>query len=325
MTLRIIRDGRGPGWLTGFIVSLRNEGMSALTLRAYRSDLLHVLAWHKGPDDIERLAEIDLGSYGKAMIKAGHRPATVNRRIAAVRRLCRWAHGTGVMTDDISRDVRRVPLSRDRAPQALLAGEVQALLRAAGASSHGLARRNYALVQLLLHTGIRVSEMAELRIGDLELRDRSGRVRLRHAVDLRERHVPLAATARRALIQYLKERRGGAGSEPLFLSGRASALPVRSIQATIAGLARRARLSRIPVSAQTLRHTFALGYLRDNPGRLAELAELLGQESLDSAALYARSLAATDSARPELPPQDVNRRSDAAAARPKPAGRAKRG
>jgi site-specific recombinase XerD len=95
MTLRITRDGEGPGWLAGFMASLRDEGVSVLTLRAYRSDLLHVLAWHKGPDDIERLAEIDLGTYGKAMIKAGHQPATVNRRIAAVRRLCRWAHGMG--------------------------------------------------------------------------------------------------------------------------------------------------------------------------------------------------------------------------------------
>jgi site-specific recombinase XerD len=107
MTLRITRDGEGPGWLASFIDCLRNEGVSALTPRAHRSDLLHVLAWNNGPDHIELLAEIDLGSYGKAMIKAGHRPATATRRIAAVRRLCRWARGMGAVTDDISRDVPR--------------------------------------------------------------------------------------------------------------------------------------------------------------------------------------------------------------------------
>lgn len=324
ITLRVIRAGDDPGWLAGFIDSLRNEGVSPATRRAYHSDLLHVLAWHKGPNDIERLAEIDVSRYGQAMIIAGHRPATVNRRIAAVRRLCRWARGTGAITADICRDVRRVPVSRDRAPHALVAAEVQALLRAAGASSHGLARRNYALVQLMLHTGIRVGEVAELRIEDLELRDRSGGVRLRDRIDLKGRYVPLTATARRALIQYLKERPGAAGSDSVFLSGRASVLPVRSIQATIASLVRRARLSRTRVSAQTLRHTFALGYLRDNPGKLVELAELLGYESLDSAALYARSSAETGSARPEHSPQDVTRRSSASAARPKSVGRAKR-
>lgn len=65
-------------------------------------------------------------------------------------------------------------------------------------------------------------------------------------------------------------------------------MPVRSIQAVIASLARRARLTRLPVSAHTLRHTFALGYLRDNPGKLVELASLLGHESLDTTAVYTR-------------------------------------
>ena len=89
--------------------------------------------------------------------------------------------------------------------------------------------------------------------------------------------------------QYLDERPGVVASAPLFLSGRESALPVRSIQAGIAGLARRARLSRIRVSAHTLRHTFALAFLRDNPGKLVELANLLGHDSLDTTALYTRS------------------------------------
>lgn len=65
-------------------------------------------------------------------------------------------------------------------------------------------------------------------------------------------------------------------------------MPVRTIQAVIASLARRARLTRVPVSAHTLRHSFALGYLRDNPGKLVELASLLGHESLDTTAVYTR-------------------------------------
>jgi site-specific recombinase XerD len=65
-------------------------------------------------------------------------------------------------------------------------------------------------------------------------------------------------------------------------------MPVRTIQAVIASVARRARLKRAAVSAHTLRHTFALGYLRDNPGKLVELAGLLGHESLDTTAIYTR-------------------------------------
>src|SRR5208282_2981448 len=74
----------------------------------------------------------------------------------------------------------------------------------------------------------------------------------------------------------------------LFVSRRDTAMPVRTIQAVIASLARRARLKRVAVSAHTLRHTFALGYLHDNPGKLVELASLLGHDSLDTTAVYTR-------------------------------------
>ena len=281
-----------PEWMARFLDSLRREDLAAATVQGYRYDLRHFLAWHQtkgGAVAALRLTEFDLIAYRQAMIATGKRPTTVNRRLDALRRLCRWAQAAGTMATDIARDLRRVRLPRNRQPLGLLDGEVHALLRAAGASSHGLARRNYALVQLMIQTGLRVGEVAALQIADLTVHDRSGSVHVRHGKGLKDREVPLNATARRAVRQYLEQRPGAATTEPLFLSGRAAALPVRSIQAAIAALVRRARLSRIPVSAHTLRHTFALAYLRDNPGKLVELATLLGHDSLDTTALYTRS------------------------------------
>ena len=140
----------------------------------------------------------------------------------------------------------------------------------------------------MLQAGLRVGEVAALRVADITLSDRSGMVRIRHGKGLKAREVPLNATARRALKLYLAAHPAPAKEAVLFVSGRDTAMPVRSIQAAITGLARRARLTRIPVSAHTLRHTFALGYLRDNPGKLLELAGLLGHESLDTTAVYTR-------------------------------------
>ena len=177
---------------------------------------------------------------------------------------------------------------RNQQPVGLTDIEVHALLRAAGASSHGLAARNYALVQLMLQAGLRVGEVAALRVADITMSDRSGSVRIRHGKGLKAREVPLNATARRALKQYLDRSPGQDKDAPLFVSSRDTAMPVRTIQAVIASLARRARLKRVAVSAHTLRHTFALGYLRDNPGKLVELASLLGHDSLDTTAVYTR-------------------------------------
>lgn len=296
MTLRAVRQVRrsdDPDWLSRFVDSLRRGDLSSATVRGYRYDLRHFLAWHEAvqghPVRVERLTEFDLIAYRQAMIGAGHRPTTVNRRLDALRRLCRWAQGTGTMAIDIARDLRRIRLPRHSQPRGLLDAEVHAMLRAAGASTHGLAHRNYALVQLILQTGLRVGEVAALRIADVTLHDRSGSIHVRYGKGLKHREVPLNATARRALKHYLAERPGAGAGEPLFLSGRDSALPVRSMQAAISGIARRARLTRHPVSAHTLRHTFALAYLRDNPGKLVELASLLGHDSLDTTALYMRA------------------------------------
>jgi site-specific recombinase XerD len=222
------------------------------------------------------------------MIAAGRRPATINRRLEALRRLGRWAHTAGMLAVDVAHDVRPVRTVRNRQPAGLSDSEVHAMLRAAGASGHGLAARNYALTQLMLQTGIRVGELAMLRVGDITVNDRSGSLRIRQGKGLKAREAPLNAAARRAIRAYLDTRSSVTKAEPLFISNREGVMPVRSIQAVIAGVARRARVKRVPVSAHTLRHTFALGYLRDNPGKLVELATLLGHESLDTTAVYTR-------------------------------------
>ena len=164
--------------------------------------------------------------------------------------------------------------------------EVHSLLRAAGQSPHGLGKRNYALLQVMLQAGLRVGEMAALRISDVLLRERAGKVRVRHGKGSKERELPLNASARRGLSAYLKSREGYRPHDPLFCSETGAAISVRSIQAMVSNLARRAKITRIPVSAHTARHTFALGFLQQNPGKLVELAALLGHESLDTTAIY---------------------------------------
>ena len=278
--------------MTQFFAGLAREDLSPATLRGYRYDLWHFLRWHRGVTGAsfapDRLAEYDLIAYRQQMIAAGRRPATINRRLEALRRFGRWAHSRGELAADVVHDIRPVRTVRNRRPAGLSNPEIHSLLRAAGASRHGLAPRNYALVQLMLQTGIRVGEVAALHVADITINDRSGSVRIRQGKGIKARDVALNATARRALRTYLSARPSAAKTEPLFLSTRMEAMPVRSIQAVVTGLARRARLKRIPVSAHTLRHTFALGYLRDNPGKLVELASLLRHESLDTTAVYTR-------------------------------------
>jgi integrase/recombinase XerC len=285
-----------PPWLQPFLDRLAAEDRSAATRRGYRYDLLQFSAWyaalHGSLPELPQLTEHDLIAWRQHMLTLRQLKATtINRRLEAIRRLLRWAETSGIVARSVATDVKTVRTVRDRKPVGLTAAEVHGLLRAAGASSHGLARRNYALVQLMLQTGLRIGEVAALRRGDVTLRDRAGVIRVRHGKGLKEREVPLNATARRALRQLLEHDPSPRPEDPVFRSARNAPLPIRSVQNTIAALVRRARLTRPGISAHSLRHTFALAWLHQHPGQLVELAQLLGHESLDTTAIYTHASA----------------------------------
>jgi integrase/recombinase XerC len=237
---------------------------------------------------LRRINAVDLANYRQHLIRGEKlRAASVNRKVQALKKFFGWAAHKKLIAANPAAGLRFLRRQERTQPKGLRTEEIPALLRAAGQTGHGLARRNYALLQLLLETGLRVGEASRLAIADCEIHDRSGVVRVRAGKGGKEREVPLNATARRAVALYLKTRDDYDSSEPLFLSERGGqAMSLRTIQATIQELARRARITHIPVSAHTCRHTFALMFLRRNPGKLIELATLLGHESLDTTAVY---------------------------------------
>ena len=283
----------GEDRLIPFLASLVAEDLSPKTVDGYRQDLLAFRRWYRearGTDlRWEKLGSNDLINYRQHLVSVERlRPATVNRRLQALRRFGRWARDAKILKADPGETIKSVRVTKRGRPQGLEEPEVHALLRVAGESRYGHARRNYAVVQFLLQTGLRISEAAALCLADLKLRERTGSVRVRQGKGRKEREVPLNASARRALRTYLEPRGALPPEAPLFLSRRGGPMAVRSTQNLIAQLARRAKITRVRVSPHTLRHTFALHYLRQHPGKLVELASLLGHESLDTTALYTR-------------------------------------
>jgi site-specific recombinase XerD len=280
-------------WLKDFTAAMKREDLSPVTVRGYLSDLEMFMAWLRQSRGVKlrlsQITTIDLINYRQHLIAVkGLKPATVNRRLEALRRFCKWARSQKLIKTDIAQELKAVRMVRSQRPIGLVEPEVHMLLRVAGQSRHGLAKRNYALVQLMIQAGLRVGEVAALSLADVRIRERSGIVRIRQGKGRKEREVPLNATARRALGLYLEFRGKTRADDYFFTNGRGKSLPTRTIQAVITELARRAKISRVKVSAHTLRHTFALNYLRQNPGKLVDLASLLGHESLDTTAIYTR-------------------------------------
>src|SRR5205807_8687572 len=168
--------------------------------------------------------------------------------------------------------------------------------------------RNYAIVQVLLQTGMRLDECSHLTLDDIDFGERGGRVTIRQGKGNKARVVPLNASARQALAEYVAPRlncdpnvkavarawshRSSDGSSvPLWQSQKKGILTTSAMRQMIDVLVRdTAARGLVPAqtSAHTLRHTFARNYLAQYPGDVVGLATLLGHTSLDTTRIYSQ-------------------------------------
>jgi integrase/recombinase XerC len=280
--------------LEAFRQHLADRDLAPATVQAYLSDLIRLQAWlawvHEDKTPLlTQVRTVDLAAFRTYLIhEQAHSPATVNRRLQGLRLFFHWMADSNWIAQNPTTQLRFMRKSSPSQPLALKRQEVFALLHAAATSPHGLASRNVALVQLMLQAGLRVGEVTALTYADLTLKSRMGTVYVRDGKGRKARDVPLNTSVRRALQDYLAIPPDPSARAPIFRSKRGTALVVRSVQAMVSRLAKQAKIERIPVSAQTLRHTFARHYLQQHPGKLRELADLLGHESLDTTAVYTK-------------------------------------
>jgi integrase/recombinase XerC len=147
-----------------------------------------------------------------------------------------------------------------------------------------LARRDMAIAQLMYGAGLRVGEVVELRLADVEIRDKSGRVLIRQGKGLKERTVPVGVEVRRALRDYLELRPAGA-TEVLFVSRTGKPIHARDVERAIAEAARQAGLEQ-EVTPHTLRHSFATRFVQTHGGDVASLAAILGHQHVVTTTRY---------------------------------------
>ena len=280
--------------MQSFFQHLQQIDVAYNTFIGYKRDLECFLTFYQKAyshqDTFAHLQPADIVHFRQTMLHEHKLAATtINRRLHALRRFCRFCHDNGWLQDNPATHVKSMRHSKRSQPKGLGIRETFALLQAADPRQKRLGARNHALIQLLLQTGLRVSEVSSLLVGDLVIYDRSGCVHVRDGKGHRQRTVPLNATVRRAMREYLHIRTGLQAQDYAFVNERGRGLSIRSIQHTVSQMVQRAGLKDRQVSVHTLRHTFALNYLRDNPGKLSELARLLGHDSVNTTTIYACS------------------------------------
>lgn len=275
--------------LDAFAESLHTRGRSEATIRHYLSDLRQFTAWFEQRTgkafSPEAVAEHDLRAW-RDHLAGVLKPASINRKLASLRAFFHFCVEEGWVEKDPARRIPGVARTPD-APRVLGRHALKRILDRAHEEGR---RRDSALLELLAATGLRVSEAASLRVGDLELSGRSGWVLVRQDKGCRRRRVPLHARARRSLREYLEERGfppeeplprppDPRAREPLFLSQRGGAMTPFAVWYTVKKYARRAGMK--GVSPHTLRRTVAARLIGDPQVDLATASAFLGNSRLD--------------------------------------------
>lgn len=220
------------------------------------------------------------GRFGsdRASAKREARPATVNAYFRCLRAFANFCIEEGLIRETPLRNVKAPKVPVDQV-KPLAPDQVQALVD--GAKRTRAPERDVALIMLLVDTGMRCSELTGLRIGDVDRG--TGELEVTGKGN-KKRTVYMGVSARRALWRYLEaERREALPDEPLFTSiggqKSGSGFTHTGVHEIIAKAGRAAKITGVRCSPHTLRHTFAVNFLRGG-GNLFELQQLMGHTDL---------------------------------------------
>lgn len=256
---------------------------SELTLKALRHDYQKWVGWFEQINEeqysSQRVTIRDVTDFRKHLREErGQAVATVNRCLVTIRRYFQFLAENEVIESNPAKGVkelRRTPT----APKAIERSAIRRLLREASVRND---HRSSAILGLFVYCGLRISEVAALQIGDIDLSERRGSLVVHHGKHNRERIVPVPVQARRMLMDYLGAR-PPADTDRIFIGRGLNPLGVDGIRYTIEkyGIA-----IGMDIHPHALRHTFATQYLEANSNDIVGLAQILGHENIQTTSRY---------------------------------------
>jgi site-specific recombinase XerD len=269
-----------PQAIEQFSAWMHKREKAKTTIATYLPELEAYSAWHLGKyeeaPDPRAISEEGLRAWKEFLLDAELRPATINKKLSALGAFARWAESKGICR----RVERPIPVAQEEgAIRWLTENEEHALLRAV---RDGGVIRDIALVGLLLNTGIRVSEAAELQSKKVQMTDRKGQVEIL-GKGRKLRWIPLNLAARKALesLRAISPAWGQPGH--YVFEGPNGGLTEATLWRNLKRYEHSSKIDHL--TTHSLRHTFCRRYM-DNGGSLVECAKLAGHESLDTTRRY---------------------------------------
>ena len=277
--------------MTDFIAAYRDylteeKHASANTLSSYIRDLTQFQSWliTNGTADLRKVKKETINEYLLHMNHSGKSPATVTRSTASIKSFYSYMVQSGAVKTNPAKAVTAMKVER-KYPEILTNREVELFLEQPKCvDEKGF--RDHAMLELLYATGIRVSELIGLNVGDINLS--AGFIRCRSKD--KERIVPLYPAAVKALEDYVKDIRpriiADENEQALFVNMNGERMSRQGFWKIIKYYQEKAGIEK-DITPHTLRHSFAV-HLLENGADLRSIQEMLGHADISSTQIYAQ-------------------------------------
>lgn len=270
-----------------FTQSLKDAGKAHATVIAYSKDIEQLLDFvsKRGKAHVDEVSDVDINEFKEVLKKQRYTGKSISRKINSIKAFFRYLIGQGSLSENPA-EVITHPKYDLTPPRVLTKIEYRALRDACRGDS-----RMYAVVEVLLQTGMRISELAALQLHEVDF-DRN--VIIISAQNSREaRKVPLNDAAKNAIMDYLQIR-PRAREKTMFLTKTCRPFLVRNIRTAIDRYFRLAGIKDAKVN--DLRHTFIIEQLKAGTP-LVYVSQLVGHKRITTTEKYLKLIEA-----PEMTP-----------------------
>ena len=272
--------------LTQFEAYLEHTGLADNTVTGYVRDVRSFSLWlaeHAGQGvSPATFSSGDVEAYKQYFRDILDRsPAGINRRLQSLRKFSRFAVAAGIRDTNPTQEVQLLERPILSAPRTLTELEVGRLVGAAEEGHSPTGPRDYAILRLLLQTGIRVSELVHLQLADVDLHEGSSSLTIRGQGKRLERRIPLDLATLHSLWAYLDQPRP-MGVPQIFLNRSGNPLSIRTVQQIVARIGKPAGLE---ISVKTLRDTYARSLWQETKD-VGLLTERMGHRRPEAALKY---------------------------------------
>lgn len=259
-----------PSLVERFVKHLEAQGKSSFTIIAYKKDLEQFVGYLTGKEiaDIREVKKNLIDGFIEKLISESYTKKSASRKLNSIRTFFRYLKQEGVIDQNPSLDVSH-PKYTQSPPRIFTKLEYRALRDFAKEDA-----RTYALVEILLQTGMKIGELANLRIGDIN----GSLIHIRDYGKTPGRDIPLNKAVKKAVDDYLRIR-PQSKNDRLFITRTGHSLLIRNIRQIIARCFREVEIKGATVN--DLRNTFIAHQLRQGAS-VEYIARLVGHKRLSS-------------------------------------------